>query len=95
MAATTTVTFYAFLHYLKNNPFKSAGGMNNGDIDAMAKLFSDANSTEITATADTTAVDGTYTDIEWPDASGGASSITAKRDTPTINQAHYPEKHFG
>ena len=91
MAATTTVTFYAYNYYLKHNPYKSAGGMTNDDIDTMAKLFADANSTEITTTTDPA---GTYTDIEWPDGSGGASSITAIASAASIDRAHYPEKHF-
>ena len=86
--ATTTVTFYAFVHYVKNNRFKTFESMNEDDFDALVEGFARENSTEITAAADTTAIDGTYTDIEWPGA------ITAKRDRATCDQADYPEGHF-
>lgn len=82
--------FWAFVFYLKNNPFKSAGGMTNDDIDNMAETFAAANSTEIT---DATQQLGTFTNYEWPDASGGASSLTAIGTTASINAAHYPEEH--
>lgn len=90
MAASTTVTFWAFVHYVKNNPFKSVESMNEDDFDAMAEGFTRENAAEFPAAtgADTIAVDGTYTDIAWP------GNIQAVRDEATCNQADYPEKHF-
>lgn len=106
MAASTSVTFWAFVWYVSNNPHKTE--MTRQDIQNMARLFAGANSTEIT---DATDPGGTYTDVEWPDASGGASSITAignsstdiagtvrwdlidQASKATLDQAHYPEKH--
>jgi hypothetical protein len=108
MAASTSVTFWAFVWYVSNNPYKT--NMTRQDIQAAARLFAAANSTEIT---DATDPGGTYTDIEWPDASGGASSITAignsstdksgnvrfdlidQASKATLDQAQFPEKHRG
>lgn len=86
MAAATNKVFWAFVWYLKNNPYKAAGGLTNDDIDNMAELFATENSTEIT---DATDQGGTYTDVEWP------GTITAVQDVPSVNQANYPEKHKG
>lgn len=90
MAASTSVTFWAFVRYLKSNRHKAAGSMTNDDIDNMAEAFAAANSTEIT---DATDPGGTYTDVEWPDKNGGASSITAT--STNTDRAWYPEQHKG
>jgi len=87
-AATTNDTFWAFVHYVKNNRFKTVEAMNEDDFDAMVEGFARENSTEITAAADTTALAAAYTSIEWPGA------ISAYRDRATCDQADYPEGHF-
>lgn len=84
--------FWGFVFYIQNNQWKGPGGMTNDDITNMANLFADANSTEIT---DATQPGGTFTDVEWPDASGGASSITAIATEASIRRAQFPEKHRG
>lgn len=95
--ATASVFFWGFLYYIKMNPFKKV--FTPAEIDTMAKLYATANPGTIQAStvaaADPVAVGGAYTDIEWPDKDAGTSTITAYRDVASINQAHYPEKHFG
>ena len=90
MAASTTVTFWAFVHYVKNNRFKTVESMTEDDFDAMAEGFVRENAAEFPEEtgADTIAVDAAYTDIAWP---GG---ITAYRNRATCDQADYPEGHF-
>lgn len=90
MAASVTVTFWAFVHYVKNNRFKTVESMNEDDFDAMAEGFVRENAAEFPAATgkDTIALDGTYTDIGWP---GGTQ---AKRDRATCDLADYPEGHF-
>lgn len=78
MAASTSDTFWAYTWYLMNSPHKSHPSRQ--DIYEMAKMFAAANSTEIT---DATFPAGTFTSIEWPDASGGASTITAIGNSST------------
>ncbi len=79
MAMNANSTHWAFLWYVKNNPFKALGGMTNDDLDNMSALFIDANA-ELSTTA-------TYTDAEFP---GG---ITAAATQAAIDQANFPEKH--
>jgi hypothetical protein len=76
--ATTDVTFWAYNWYIMNNPHKT--NLTRQDIHEMAEMFAAANSTEITSSTDP---GGTYTGIEWPDASGGASTITAVGNSST------------
>ena len=79
--ATANKTFWAYTWYLMNNPYKKSPSRE--DIHKMAEMFAAANSTEIT---DATDPGGTYTGIEWPDASGGASSITAIGNSSTFTE---------
>lgn len=79
--ATTDVTFWAYNWYIMNNSYKLP--LTRKDIHLMAEMFAAANSTEITSATDP---GGTYTDIEWPDASGGASSIGAVGNTTTTTE---------
>ncbi len=88
MAASTVNTFWAFVHYVKNNRFKTVESMTEDDFDAMVEGFARENSTEITSAADPIALDAAYPSIEWPGA------ITAYRDRATCDQADYPEGHF-
>lgn len=76
--ATTDVTFWSYNWYIMNNPYKTP--LTRQDIHEMAEMFANANSTEITSATDP---GGTYTDIEWPDLSGGASTITAIGNSST------------
>jgi len=87
MAASLRVTFWSFVHYIKNNRFKTVESMTEDDLDALAEGFARENNTELVAATDNTALDGTYTSIEWP---GG---VTAKRDRATCDQADYFEGH--
>jgi len=89
MAASTNDTFWSFVHYVKNNRFKTVESMTEDDFDAMAEGFARENSTEIDGgAADDTAIDAAYPSIEWPGA------ITAYRNRATCDQADYPEGHF-
>jgi len=77
MAASTTVTFWAYNWYLINNPHKQF--FTKEDIVRMARKFAATNSSEIT---DATDPGSTYTDIEWPDQAG-AGSVTAVGNSST------------
>jgi len=77
MAASTDVTFWAFVWYIANNPNKQFFAKE--DIVRMARKFAATNSTEITSATDP---GGTYTDIEWPDQAG-AGSVTAVGNSST------------
>ncbi len=95
MAAETGMVFWAFEHYLKNNPHKAAGGLTNDDITAMADLFYSYNSNAVARVRPDVGSD--FTNIDWPDFTdvedeGGVDAI---RDTATIDQARYPESHRG
>jgi len=111
MAASTDVTFWSFIWYIMNNPFKQT--LTRQDIHLMAEKFAATNSTEITSATDP---GGTYTDIEWPDKNGGAGTVTAVGNSSTttensvskvnwalvdptskvtLDQAWYPEQHQG
>ena len=92
--ASTGMVFWAFEHYLKNNPHKGPGGLTNEDIEAMADLFYSYNTTSV-ATA-RTAIDAAFTDCDWPDftAVADAGGIDAVRDG-TVLRARYPESHRG
>ena len=89
MAAGIPVTFWAFVHYVKNNRFKTFESMTEDEFSALAQGYVWENAAEfpeITG-ADTTAVDGTYTDIAWP---GGVQAV---RNRASCDQADYPECH--
>jgi len=77
MAASTSVTFWAFVWYLMNNPNKQV--FTKEDIVRMARKFAATNSSEVT---DATDPGGTYTDIEWPDQAG-AGTVTAVGNSST------------
>lgn len=87
MAATTVNTFWAFVHYVKNNRFKSVESMTEDDFDAMAEGFARENAIEITSATDPIAIDAVYSSIEWPGA------ISAYRNRATCDQADYFEGH--
>lgn len=91
----TGYSFWAFVHYLENNPHKAAGGLTNQDIEDMALLFYSYNTTAVNATRP--AVGADFTDVDWPDftAVADAGGITATRDTASIDAARYPESHRG
>lgn len=91
-------SFWGFVWYVMNNPYKALGGMTNRDFLEMANLYALANAGAITeactrANGELTVPAGTYTDAEFPDASGGSSSVTATNTVVAINQAYYPEEH--
>ena len=92
-ASETGLVFWAFEHYLKNNPHKAAGGMTNDDITDMANLFYSYNTTAVGATRP--AVGADFTDCDWPDFTAVADEggVDAVRDTATIDQARFPESH--
>lgn len=46
MAATVDQTLWAFIMYVKNNPFKSMDAMTEQDFDAMVKQFMLVNATQ-------------------------------------------------
>ena len=89
-APTANECFWAFVTYVKGNPYKTFGCMTSDDFDNMAKLFAATNSDAIT---DATNPLDTYTDVEWPDYNGGAGTVAAT-GTNTVN-AWYPETHQG
>jgi len=92
--ASTGMMFWAFEHYLKNNPHKGPGGLTNDDITAMADLFYSFNTTSA-ATA-RPAIDAAFTDCDWPDF--GAVAGIAYLGTPTdafYDQAMYPQRSYG
>ena len=93
--ASTGMMFWAFEHYLKNNPHKGPSGMTNDDITAAADLFYSFNTTS--AGSVRPAVDAAFTDCDWPDfgAVADAGGINAVRDTLTTDQARFPESHRG
>jgi len=88
MAASLRVTFWSFVHYVKNNRFKTVESMTEEDFDNMVEGFARENSTELVAATDNTALNAAYTSIEWPGA------ISDYRNWATCDQADYPEGHF-
>jgi len=88
MAASCNQAFWAFVVYVRNNPFKGPGGMTVDDFNNMVAKFQAANSTEITSSTDP----GTFDTIEWPDQDGAG---TVSATTATVGQAWYPEQHPG
>ena len=46
MASSTTKVFWAFIFYVKNNPFKSIDNMTENDFDAMVTQFAAVNVTD-------------------------------------------------
>ena len=95
MATETGLVFWAFEHYIKNNPHKGPGGLTNDDITAMADLFYSYNTSAVGAARP--AVDADFTDVDWPDFTAVADEggVQATRDTASIDQARYPESHRG
>ena len=92
--ADAGMAFWAFIHYIENNPNKAAGGMTNQDIENMVALFYATNLTIISQARP--AVGAAFTNADFPDADGGdGTGIAAVRDTVTIDQAVYPETHRG
>jgi len=91
--ASTGMMFWAFEHYLKNNPHKTH--YTSQDIEAAADLFYSFNTTS--AGSARPAVGADFTDCDWPDfgAVADAGGIDAVRDTATIDQARFPESHRG
>ena len=87
-APVANEVFWAFVTYVKGNRHKPLGGMTGNDFDAMANAFAAANSDAIT---DSTNPLDTYTDVEWPDADGGAGTVTATGTN--TDRAWYPEQH--
>ena len=87
MAASLDDIFYAFVHYVKNNRFKTVESMTEDDFDAMVEGFARENG-EITVSADAIALGAAYPSVEWPGA------IAAYRNRATCDQADYPEGHF-
>lgn len=77
MTATADAIFWAYNWYLANNPHKS--NLTRQDIIETAKKFANANSTELSATDPGSA----YSNVEWPDINGGASSISAVGNSST------------
>lgn len=89
----TGMPFWAFEHYLKNNPHKGPGGLTNDDITAMADLFYSYNGTIVGVARP--AVGAAFTNCDWPDHSivTDTGGVNAVRDTKTIDQARFPETH--
>ena len=86
MAATADQTLWAFIMYVKNNPFKSMDAMTENDFDAMVKQFVAVNKTQ--ATGNLTEA----TALDWPNHYGyGAVSYGdldfPKRDGTTARWA--------
>jgi hypothetical protein len=46
MASSTTKAFWAFIFYVKNNPFKSIDNMTENDFDEMVRQFAAVNETD-------------------------------------------------
>lgn len=90
MAASVTVTLWSFVHYVKNNRFKTVESMTEDDFDAMVEGFVRENAAEFPEATgkDTIALNADYTDIAWP---GG---IQAAKNRSSCDQADYPEGHF-
>ena len=78
--------FWGFYEYVSRNPFTEVNAMTVDDFAAMRDLFIDANQTELSSTP-------SFTVAEFPDKSGGASSISAAASDAAANQAQYPLKH--
>lgn len=92
MASDGGMAFWAFVHYIENNPNKAAGGMTNDDIEDMALLFYASNLSIINQTRP--AVGAAFTNADYPDKDGGdGTGIAAVRDSATIDQAYFPETH--
>ncbi len=87
--AVTNDIFWSFVHYVKNNRFKTVDSMSEDDFDRIAEGFARENSTEITdATPDANLLLGSeWSSVEWPGA------ISAYRTRATCDQADYFEGH--
>ena len=53
MAVSGDKTFWGFIFYVKNNPFKSIAAMNEDDFDAMVKAYAAVNTGQVTMTVAT------------------------------------------
>ena len=92
MATDGGMAFWAFVHYLQNNPLKTH--YTSDDIEALALRFYATNSSIINQSRP--AVGSAFTNADYPkkDDSDGAG-VAAFRNTVTIDQAEYPESHRG
>ncbi len=97
MAATVDETFWAFLYYIKRNPFKAIEAMTEQDLDSMAQLFAKVNETECSFTITSgVAIDPlSYGTIDFPlkDATDGLGISATTPTSKLTDQALYPEKH--
>ena len=69
MASDGGMAFWAFVHYIENNPHKAVGGMTNDDIEDMALLFYATNLSIISQARP--AVNAAFTNADYPDEDGG------------------------
>lgn len=91
MAVTADIELWAFIWWLKHNPFKSIEAMNEDDLDAMVTAFVTENAT---AGPFTTTDHGTYTGVTFPKTDTAAGSgVTAAQTVAACDQSHYPEQH--
>lgn len=91
MAVTADIELWAFLWWLKHNPYKSIDAMNEDDLDAMVLAFMTENET---GGPFTLTDHGTYTGVTFPKTDTAAGSgITAAQTTVACEQSHYPEQH--
>ena len=94
MASDGGMAFWAFVHYIENNPFKAVGGMTNDDIEAMALRFYATNASIINQTRPAVAAAFTNADFPLKDDTDG-NGVAAYRNQVTIDQAEFPESHRG
>lgn len=92
MAITADITFWAFVWWIKGNPFKSIESMNEQDFDDMVTAFVTENETDVPFT---TTDHGTYTGITYPAKDTAAGSGGAAAQTQAAREASaYPDQHF-
>ncbi len=93
MAATTDQTFWGFLWWLKNNPYRSIEALTERDLDAIVLAFVTVNETLCTFSLTDP---GAYGTLEYPQKDGlsDEAGVTAAQTLAVINQSHYPQQHY-
>ena len=101
MAVTTVNTLYAFIYWLKHNPYKSVeAGFTHDDLDNMLEMFCTVNTTA--GTLVTTDPLSYGADMDIPGNANDGSEVTdAAGDTFTTptqalcDASKYPDSHYG
>ena len=104
-APNANKTFWGFVWYVINNPYKSLGGMTKEDFLNMAEMYAAENEDAVTDYAASgsksasqvafEANTGVLTDVEWPGGTTATAMVVDGMTSASIDSANYPDKHKG